>query len=105
MRKQKNRAHTIQAGNTLSGIAKQYYNRPSLWPNIYRKNEETLGNPDQLALRQELLIPKLNGEPFELTQADSSCIAHGYYLVYNAYKKDKIKQAKAYLIRAKEFLK
>ena len=96
--------HIVKAGNTISGISKEYFNRPSLWPNIYRLNNKNLNTPDQLFLGNELLIPKLKGEPFELTKDDSSCIAHGYYLVYEAYKKDNKKEARSYMDQAIKFL-
>jgi LysM repeat protein len=95
--------HIIKSGNTLWGLSKQYYNRTSLWPNIYRKNVETLRTPDFLPVGRELLIPELIGDSFELSKADSARIAQGYYLAYNAYKKYDEKKANGYLKVAKQY--
>lgn len=95
--------HIIKSGNTLWGLSKQYYDRTSLWPNIYRKNVETLRTPDFLPVGRELLIPELIGNSYELSKADSARIAQGYYLAYNAYKKYDEAKARGYLKVAKEY--
>lgn len=95
--------HKIKPGNTLWGLSKHYYSRTSLWPNIYRKNVETLRTPDLLMVGRELLIPELMGDAFALTKTDSARIAQGYYLAYRAYKKYDAKKAEGYLDVAKKF--
>jgi nucleoid DNA-binding protein len=95
--------HIIKPGNTLWGLSKQYYSRTALWPNIYRKNVETLRTPDLLIIGRELLIPELNGESFNLSKIDSARIAQGYYLAYRAYKKYDEEKANGYLKVAKKF--
>lgn len=95
--------HIIQPGNTLWGLSIQYYNRSSLWPNIYRKNIEILPTPDFLPLGKKLLVPELSGDSYELTKVDSARIAQGYYLAYSAYKKYDAEKAKGYLNMAKRF--
>lgn len=95
--------HIIKPGNTLWGLSKHYYSRTALWPNIYRKNVETLRTPDLLIVGRELLIPELQGSSFELTKTDSARIAQGYYLAYRAYKKYDEEKAEGYLKVAKKF--
>jgi nucleoid DNA-binding protein len=95
--------HKIKPGNTLWGLSKHYYSRTSLWPNIYRKNVETLRTPDLLMIGRELLIPELMGDAFALTKTDSARIAQGYYLAYRAYKKYDEEKAEGYLDVAKKF--
>jgi len=95
--------HIVKAGNTLWGLSKQYYTRTSLWPNIYRKNVETLRSPDLLMVGKELLIPELQGTTFALSKTDSARIAQGYYLAYRAYKKYDEEKAEGYLDVAKKF--
>jgi|GEM_PF-1976669 len=95
--------HIIKPGNTLWGLSKHYYKRTALWPNIYRKNVETLRTPDLLIEGRELLIPELQGGSFDLTKIDSARIAQGYYLAYRAYKKYDEEKAEGYLKVAKKF--
>ncbi|MCK4529618.1 MAG: HU family DNA-binding protein [Candidatus Marinimicrobia bacterium] len=95
--------HIIKPGNTLWGLSKQYYTRTALWPNIYRKNVETLRTPDLLMVGRKLLIPELMGDAFALTKTDSARIAQGYYLAYRAYKKYDEEKAEGYLDVAKKF--
>lgn len=95
--------HIIKPGNTLWGLSKQYYTRTSLWPNIYRKNVETLRTPDLLMIGRELLIPELQGGAYALSKTDSARIAQGYYLAYRAYKKYDGEKAEGYLNVAKKF--
>lgn len=95
--------HIIKNGNTLWGISKQYYSRATLWPNIYRKNVETVRTPDLLIVGRELIIPELEGKAYQLTKTDSARIAQGYYLAYRAYKKYDEEKAEAYLRVARQF--
>jgi len=95
--------HIIKPGNTLWGLSRQYYTRTSLWPNIYRKNVETLRTPDLLIVGRKLLIPELQGKAYQLSKTDSARIAQGYYLAYRAYKKYDNGKAEGYLRVAKKF--
>ena len=95
--------HIIKPGNTLWGLSKHYYKRTALWPNIYRKNVETLRTPDLLITGRELLIPELHGDAYNLSKLDSARIAQGYYLAYRAYKKYDEEKAEGYLDVAKKF--
>ena len=50
--------HTVVAGDTLSGLAKQYYGDEPLWPVIFDKNQSAIGpNPNQIKVGQPLIIP------------------------------------------------
>jgi nucleoid-associated protein YgaU len=53
--------HTVASGDTLSGIAQQYYGSAARddWMAIYEANKETIGdNPSLIKPGQELRIPK-----------------------------------------------
>ncbi len=100
---EQNLIHIIKPGNTLWGLAKYYYFRPSLWPNIYRKNVETIQTPDLLIIGRKILIPELQGVSYELTKIDSARISQGYYLAYRAYKKYDADKAEGYLRVAEIF--
>lgn len=50
--------YTVRAGDSLSSIAKQFYNAASKWELIYQANRRTIGNnPGNLKLGMELTIP------------------------------------------------
>ena len=52
--------HTVVAGDTLSGIAKKYYDDAGKYMKIYEANKDVIGdNPDMIKPGQELVIPKL----------------------------------------------
>lgn len=51
--------HTVQSGETLGKIAKQYYNNPSKYQEIFKANSDILKNPDVIHPDQELIIPNL----------------------------------------------
>jgi len=51
--------HTVERGDTLSGLAKYFYGRSSLWPTIHAANRRTIGgDPDLIRVGQRLVIPK-----------------------------------------------
>ncbi len=51
-------SHTIQAGETLSDIAKQYYNDPTQWRVIFNANRDKLGdNPNRIKSGIRIRIP------------------------------------------------
>ncbi len=54
---QKLRIHTVQKGDTLSGISKQYYGTTTKWQKILDANRSILKNPDSLAPGMKLVIP------------------------------------------------
>src|SRR5262249_37549620 len=49
--------YTVQPGDTLSAIAQQFYNDPSLYPRIFDANPNQLNNPDLIFPGQVLRIP------------------------------------------------
>lgn len=51
--------YTVQAGDTLSGIAKDHYGRASQYMAIFEANRPMLDNPDRIYPGQVLRIPPL----------------------------------------------
>lgn len=49
--------YTVVSGDTLSGIAKRFYNDANQWPRIYDANRNILSNPDRISPGQNLRIP------------------------------------------------
>ena len=103
MHKETSIIHQVISGNTLWGVANKYYDNAPLWPNIYRKNIETVFNPDIIKSGMSIEVPNLEGTGYNLTKQDSFNIAEGYYLSYLAYKKIGKKKASEFLRIAKRF--
>jgi nucleoid-associated protein YgaU len=51
------RSYTVKSGDTLSGIAQQFYGDASKYRKIFEANRDKLTNPDQIRPGQELSIP------------------------------------------------
>ncbi len=52
--------HVVVSGDTLSGIAKKYYDDAGKYLKIYEANKAVIGdNPDLIQPGMELVIPKL----------------------------------------------
>jgi nucleoid-associated protein YgaU len=49
--------HVVEAGDTLSKIAKRYYGDASLYMQIFEANRDQLKNPDLIKVGQKLRIP------------------------------------------------
>ncbi len=49
--------HTVESGETLGKIAKQYFNDPMKYKKIFDANTDILKNPDLIHPGQELIIP------------------------------------------------
>jgi nucleoid-associated protein YgaU len=49
--------YTIQKGDTLSGIAKNYYGKANDYPRIFDANREVIKNPDLIYPGQKIRIP------------------------------------------------
>ncbi len=49
--------YTVQAGDTLSKIAKEYYGDANQHHAIYEANRDKLDNPNDIKVGQELKIP------------------------------------------------
>ena len=54
------RKHVVVSGDTLSGIAKKFYDDPGKYMAIYEANKALIGdNPDLIKPGMELIIPDL----------------------------------------------
>lgn len=51
--------HTVEKGESLSKIAKHYYQDPMKYKQIFDANTDQLKNPDVIHPGQELVIPNL----------------------------------------------
>jgi len=51
------RTYTVASGDTLSKIAKQFYNDANKWQRIFDANRDILSNPDRISPGQKLRIP------------------------------------------------
>ena len=51
--------HDVASGDTLSGIAKKYYDDANKYPQIFEANKPMLSNPDKIYPGQKLRIPAL----------------------------------------------
>jgi nucleoid-associated protein YgaU len=49
--------YVVQAGDTLSKIAKQFYGDAALYPQIFEANRDVLKDPDKIRPGQKLRIP------------------------------------------------
>jgi len=55
---QATRTYTVQAGDTLSKISKQFYGNASAYMKIFEANRDQLDNPDKIRVGQQLNIPE-----------------------------------------------
>lgn len=53
-----NRTYMVKSGDTLSAIAKQFYNDASQYMKIFEANKSILSSPDKIAPGQVLTIPE-----------------------------------------------
>jgi LysM repeat protein len=51
------RTYTVQAGDTLSGIAQRFYGNASAYNKIFQANRDKLTDADHIRPGQELVIP------------------------------------------------
>lgn len=49
--------YTVQKGDTLSHVAKQFYGKAGAWNRIFEANRDQLDNPDLIQPGQVLKIP------------------------------------------------
>lgn len=61
------RTHTVEAGESLSSIAREEYGNPNNWTAI--RDANNIENSNQLAIGQELIIPDLDATPAASTIA------------------------------------
>jgi nucleoid-associated protein YgaU len=52
--------YTVVKGDTLSGIAKQFYGKAGKWNAIFEANRDQLDDPDRIQPGQVLKIPALD---------------------------------------------
>jgi nucleoid-associated protein YgaU len=52
------RVHEVVRGDTLSGIAKNYYGNASQYMRIFEANRDVLDDPDKIKVGQRLKIPR-----------------------------------------------
>ncbi|CAL1239012.1 peptidoglycan-binding protein LysM [Candidatus Methylocalor cossyra] len=50
--------YTIQAGDTLTAIAKRFYGDASQYPRLFEANREVIKDPDKIFVGQTIRIPK-----------------------------------------------
>ncbi|MBV8730302.1 MAG: LysM peptidoglycan-binding domain-containing protein [Acidobacteriia bacterium] len=55
---QSSRTYTVQAGDSLSKISKQFYGSANEYMKIFNANRDQLSNPDQIQPGQRLVIPE-----------------------------------------------
>jgi LysM repeat protein len=51
------RTYTVKSGDTLSGIAKEYYGKASEYMKIFEANRDKLTDPNKIQIGQQLHIP------------------------------------------------
>ncbi|RDZ26508.1 LysM peptidoglycan-binding domain-containing protein [Lysobacter silvisoli] len=52
--------YTVEKGDTLSHIAKQFYGKANKWNTIFEANRDQLDDPDKIKPGQVLKIPAIN---------------------------------------------
>jgi LysM repeat protein len=52
------RTYTVQSGDTLSKISKQFYGNSNRYMKIFEANRDQLENPDKVRAGQQLVIPE-----------------------------------------------
>jgi LysM repeat protein len=52
-----NRVYTVRSGNTLSGIAQQFYGHASDWPYLFHVNKSRISDPNLIYPGQEFRVP------------------------------------------------
>ena len=58
VRSQEPKTYTVQKGDTLSKIAKEFLGNANKWNEIYEANKDTIKDPDMIHPGQELKIPE-----------------------------------------------
>jgi len=55
---QASRTYTVQSGDSLSKISKQFYGNPNEYMQIFEANRDKLSDPNRIQPGQELVIPE-----------------------------------------------
>jgi phage tail protein X len=50
--------YTVEAGDTLTYLARKYYGDHLKWQKIYEANKETMKNPNYIYVGQKIIIPQ-----------------------------------------------
>jgi len=79
------RRYSVAPGDTLWDLSDRNYVNPYYWPHIWNHNQ-SLANPDRIEIDQVLWLPRLEGEPRNLSAADRRSIAEGYLRLYRLWK-------------------
>ncbi len=95
--------YQVQAGDSLWGLAKQFYGDPMLWPLIYRANAASMRHPDRLQREFLLTIPPLQRAVAQLAPTDHQRTAQGYMMVYQYYRQRGAPNAYYFLIGARRY--
>lgn len=95
--------YRVEPGDTLWWLAERHYVDPFYWPHIFNHNRDGLDNPDHLRIGQMLLLPTLQGEPTDLTEADRRSIAEGYWRLYRFWRDQGYSNADYALIGVRHF--
>jgi nucleoid-associated protein YgaU len=54
---QQQRTYTVQSGDTLSKISRQFYGDPNQYTRIFQANRDKIEDPDKIQPGQQLVIP------------------------------------------------
>ena len=69
-KKRPNAVITVQKGETLSRIARKYYNNTQCWVYIYMANNDNMATPNNFQEGMELIIPELTKEELNIDVKD-----------------------------------
>ncbi len=69
--------HTVVRGDTLFGLAGEYWSDPYLWPMLFVANSETITDPDYLRRGSVLNIPR---------RSDAPAVADAHIAAYHRYR-------------------
>lgn len=56
--KEKEEIYTVQKGDSLSKIAKEYFGDVNQWHKIFDANKNQISDPNKIHVGQKLIIPK-----------------------------------------------
>lgn len=76
----------VSEGKRYFQLAREAYGNPFLWVLIFDANKEKSPNPDILVSGTDVIIPRIEGKPYNLTRNDSLAVSKGYTAVYEYYQ-------------------
>lgn len=98
----KSELYLTSSGDYYYDIARRHYANPALWPLLFSANSKIFPHPEILKSGKEILLPKIEGEPFQLSIHDKQILAQSYFEVYLYYKDRNRQKAIYHLWVAKE---